>query len=93
MMFKWLPDVQVDWRDVWLGAAITAALFELGKVLIGIYIGRQAFDSTYGAAASVVVLLIWIYYSAQILLFGAEFTHVYASRHGQAKVTGELPTT
>src|ERR1700733_3964489 len=81
MMFKWLPDAPVDWRDVWLGAAITAALFELGKFLIGIYIGRQAFDSTYGAAASLVVLLIWVYYSAQILLMGAEFTHVYASRY------------
>ena len=92
MMFKWLPDVRVDWRDVWLGATITAALFELGKLLIGIYIGRQAFDSTYGAAASLVVLLIWIYYSAQILLFGAEFTHVYASRHRHAKAA-ELPTT
>ena len=79
MMFKWLPDAQVDWRDVWLGAAITAAVFELGKLLIGIYIGRQAFDSTYGAAGSFVVLLIWVYYSAQLLLLGAEFTHVYAS--------------
>lgn len=79
MMFKWLPDAQVDWRDVWLGAAITAAVFELGKLLIGIYIGRQAFNSTYGAAGSFVVLLIWVYYSAQLLLLGAEFTHVYAS--------------
>jgi membrane protein len=80
MMFKWLPDTQVDWRDVWLGAAITAALFEIGKLAIGIYIGRQALDSTYGAAASLVVLLIWVYYSSQILLFGAEFTHAYARR-------------
>lgn len=81
MMFKWLPDAPVDWRDVWLGATITAALFECGKLVIGIYIGRQAFESTYGAAASLVVLLIWVYYSAQILLVGAEFTHVYASRY------------
>jgi membrane protein len=93
MMFKWLPDVQVNWRDVWLGAAITAALFELGKLLIGIYIGRQAFDSTYGAAASLVVLLIWIYYSAQILLLGAEFTHVYASRYRRTKTLAKLPAT
>jgi membrane protein len=78
MMFKWLPDTPVEWRDVWLGAAITAALFEIGKFLIGIYIGRQAFDSTYGAAASLVVLLIWVYYSSQIVLLGAEFTHIYA---------------
>ncbi|HEX4409304.1 MAG TPA: YihY/virulence factor BrkB family protein [Xanthobacteraceae bacterium] len=78
MMFKWLPDTPVDWRDVWVGAAITAALFEIGKLAIGIYIGHQALDSTYGAAASLVVLLIWVYYSSQILLFGAELTHAYA---------------
>jgi membrane protein len=80
MMFKWLPDTSVRWRDVWLGAAITAALFEIGKLLISVYIGKQALESTYGAAASLVVLLIWIYYSSQIVLMGAEFTHVYASR-------------
>jgi len=79
-MFKWLPDTVVEWRDVWLGAAITAALFELGKLLIGIYIGRLALASTYGAAASLVILLIWVYYTSQILLLGAEFTHCYASR-------------
>ena len=77
-MFKWLPDTPVRWRDVWLGAAITAALFEIGELLIGLYIGKQALESTYGAAASLVVLLIWIYYSSQIVLMGAEFTHVYA---------------
>jgi membrane protein len=81
MMFKWLPDTQVEWRDVWLGAAITAALFELGKLLIGIYVGRLALASTYGAAASLVILLIWVYYSSQIVLLGAEFTHCYASRY------------
>jgi membrane protein len=80
MMFKWLPDTHVEWRDVWLGAAITAALFELGKLLIGIYVGRLALASSYGAAASLVILLIWVYYSSQILLFGAELTHCYASR-------------
>ncbi len=81
MMFKWLPDTDVTWRDVWLGAAITAALFELGKFLIGIYIGRESLGSTYGAAASIVVILIWVYYTSQIVLLGAEFTHVYAVRH------------
>jgi membrane protein len=81
LMFKWLPDTDVEWRDVWLGAAITAALFEFGKFLIGFYVGKLALASTYGAAASLVILLIWIYYSAQILLLGAEFTHCYASRH------------
>jgi len=88
MMFKWLPDTPVDWRDVWLGAAITAALFEIGKLLIGIYIGKQALDSTYGATASLVVLLIWVYYSSQIVLLGAEFTHVYASTYCPATKTG-----
>src|SRR5215471_17127921 len=77
-MFKWLPDTVVEWRDVWLGAAITAALFEPGKLLIGIYIGKLALASTYGAAASLVILLIWVYYTSQIVLLGAEFTHCYA---------------
>jgi membrane protein len=90
MMFKWLPDTQVQWRDVWLGAAITAALFELGKLLIGIYIGRLALASTYGAAASLVILLIWVYYSSQILLLGAEFTHCYASRYRATDPTGRF---
>jgi membrane protein len=80
MMFKWLPDTYVAWRDVWLGAAVTAALFEIGKLLIGLYIGKQALESTYGAAASLVVLLIWVYYSSQLVLIGAEFTRAYASR-------------
>ena len=83
MMFKWLPDTHVDWRDVWLGAVLTAALFEGGKFLIGYYVGKLALQSTYGAAASLVMLLIWVYYSAQIVLLGAEFTHVYARRHGR----------
>lgn len=88
MMFKWLPDAAIGWRDVWLGAAITAALFEIGKFLIGIYIGKESLDSTYGAAASLVVLLIWIYYSSQIVLFGAEFTHCYAVQHQRSKAAG-----
>src|SRR5215469_2146440 len=79
LMFKLLPDTEVEWRDVWLGAAITAALFELGKLLIGIYVGKLALSSTYGAAASLVILLIWVYYSSQIVLLDAEFTHCYAS--------------
>jgi len=81
MMFKWLPDTQVRWRDVWLGALVTALLFEIGKFLIGIYIGKQGLESTYGAAASIVIVLIWVYYSAQIVLFGAEFTNVSAKQH------------
>jgi membrane protein len=81
MMFKWLPDARIDWRNVRLGAALTAALFEIGKLLIGLYIGKQSLESTYGAAASLVVLLIWIYYSSQIVLMGAEFTRVHAKRY------------
>ncbi|HEY8671398.1 MAG TPA: YihY/virulence factor BrkB family protein, partial [Terriglobales bacterium] len=68
MMFKWLPDAEVDWYDVWLGAVITAVLFEIGKSAIGFYIGKQGLDSTYGAAASIVVVLIWVYYTSQIIL-------------------------
>jgi membrane protein len=79
-MFKWLPDAHIDWRDVWSGAILTAFLFELGKLAIAYYIGRQGLESTYGAAASIVVVLIWVYYSAQIVLFGAEFTNVIAKR-------------
>jgi membrane protein len=82
MMFKWLPDTVVAWRDVWLGAAVTAMLFEVGKLLIGLYIGKQGLESTFGAAASLVVLLIWVYYSSQIVLMGAEFTRAYAMRYG-----------
>jgi membrane protein len=83
MMFKWLPDADVAWRDVWLAAIGTAALFEIGKFLIGFYIGKQGLESTYGASASIVVVLIWVYYSAQIVLFGAEFTHVRSLQHGR----------
>jgi membrane protein len=81
MMFKWLPDAQVAWREVWLGAILTAAFFEVGKFLIGLYIGKQGLDLP-GAAASIVVGLIWVYYSAQLVLMGAEFTNVYARRYG-----------
>ena len=82
MMFKLLPDVVVAWRDVWLGAALTSLLFTLGKGVIGLYLGRATIGSAYGAAGSLVVVLLWIYYSAQILFFGAEFTKVWARRRG-----------
>ena len=85
MMFKWLPDADVRWNDVWLGAVVTAALFEAGKFLIGLYIGKQGLESTFGAAASIVVVLIWVYYSAQLLLLGAEFTRVYADWYGSRR--------
>jgi membrane protein len=85
MMFKWLPDAAVDWTDVWLGAIVTAMLFELGKSAIGFYIGKQGLESTYGAAASIVVVLIWVYYSAQIVLMGAEITHAFAIHQGSIR--------
>jgi len=82
LMFKYLPDVKIGWSDVWLGAALTALLFMLGKLAIGLYLGHSAFASAYGVAGSFVVLLVWIYYAAQIFFFGAEFTQVYANRFG-----------
>jgi membrane protein len=82
MIFKFLPDVKIAWRDVWLGGFITAVLFNVGKFLIGIYIGRSSISSVYGAMGSLVIVLVWVYYSAQILFFGAQFTRVYASRFG-----------
>ena len=82
LIYKVLPDVKIAWSDVWVGATITSLLFTLGKYLIGLYLGNSSVASAYGAAGSFVVLLLWIYYSAQILLFGAEFTQVYAHRFG-----------
>ncbi|WP_052595714.1 YihY/virulence factor BrkB family protein [Aureispira sp. CCB-QB1] len=83
LMFKYLPDVKIEWRDVWLGAFITAILFTIGKFAIGFYLGRGTFSSTYGAAGSLVAILAWVYYSAQILFFGAEFTQVYTRESGR----------
>jgi len=82
LMFKKLPDVHISWRDVWVGAAVTAGLFTLGKFGLGIYLGSAGVASAYGAAGSIVALVIWVYYSAQVLLIGAEFTEVYARRFG-----------
>jgi membrane protein len=82
MIFKVLPDVKIAWRDVWIGAALTALLFTAGKFLLGLYLGKNAAVSAYGAAGSLVLILLWVYYSAQILFFGAEFTQVYANRFG-----------
>jgi membrane protein len=81
LMFKFLPDVKITWNDVGIGAIITALLFTIGKTVLGRYLG-ESFGSTYGAAASLIVVLAWVYYSAQILFFGAEFTQVYARRYG-----------
>ncbi len=89
MMFKLLPDAKVAWRDVWVGAALTSLLFTIGKFLIGFYLGKADVGSAYGAAGSLVILLVWVYYSSQILLYGAEFTAVYANRYGSRIVAGE----
>jgi membrane protein len=89
MMFKLLPDARIAWSDVWVGAAITALLFTLGKFLIGLYLGKSDVGSAYGAAGSLVIVLLWVYYSAQILLFGAEFTQVYANTSGTSIVPTE----
>jgi membrane protein len=82
LMFKYLPDTPIAWRDVWTGAIVTSAAFVIGQTLIAFYLGRAGVASAYGAAGSLVVLLLWVYYSSMILLFGAEFTRVYAERHG-----------
>ncbi len=82
MLFRFLPDVHLRWRDVTTGALVTAVLFTLGQQLIGLYLGQSSTASSYGAAGSVMILLLWVYYSCQILLFGAEFTRVYAQRQG-----------
>ncbi|MEP7355826.1 MAG: YihY/virulence factor BrkB family protein [Anaerolineales bacterium] len=83
LMFKYMPDAKIAWTDVWIGAAITALLFTIGKSLIGLYLGRASTGAAYGGAGALVILLLWIYYSAQIFLLGAEFTQVYAGRYGQ----------
>jgi len=85
-IFKFLPDVKIQWRDVWMGAVMTAIFFAIGKWALGLYLGSGTAASAYGAASSLITLLLWIYYSSQILLFGAEFTQVYAARAGRAFV-------
>ena len=82
MIFRYLPDAKIAWRDVWVGATLTAVLFVLGKFVLGLYLGSGAAGSAYGAASSLITLLLWTYYAAQILLFGAEFTQVYANTYG-----------
>ncbi len=81
-IYKFLPDVHVPWKNLWIGAAVTAFLFTIGKSMIGLYLGNSSVSSTYGAAGSLVVILIWVFYSAQILLLGAEFTQVYSKYRG-----------
>ena len=82
MIYKYVPREDIGWGDVWIGGLVTACLFSVGKLLIGLYLGRSSFSSAYGAVGSIMVLLLWIYYSAQIFLLGAEFTHVFTYRAG-----------
>jgi membrane protein len=81
-IYKVMPDVRIEWRDVILGSAATSLLFTLGKLALGLYLGKASYASTYGAAASIVVLVIWVYYSGQIFFFGAELTRSFANRYG-----------
>lgn len=89
LIYKVLPDAVIAWGDVWIGAAITALLFTIGKLLLSLYLGYSSVASSYGAAGSLIVLLVWVYYTAQILMFGAEFTQVYARRYGSRIVPAE----
>jgi membrane protein len=86
LLYKVLPRARITWRDVWIGAAVTSLLFALGKFLIGLYIGRTSVASSYGAAGALAVLLLWVYYSSQVFLFGAEFTRAYAESHGSRRI-------
>ena len=89
MIFKFLPDAKIAWRDVWVGALVTAALFTLGKFALGLYLGKSGVSSSYGASGSLIVLLLWVYYSSLILFFGAELTRVYANRFGARVVPAD----
>jgi membrane protein len=91
MIYKLLPDTPVAWRDVWVGALLTSFLFTIGKFAIGFYLGKASVASSYGAAGSVVILLVWVYYSALILYLGAEFTHVYSMRRGSRRNATHSP--
>ncbi len=92
LLYKLVPDVPIEWQDVWIGAAVTAALFSIGKFLIALYLGKASVGSAYGAAGSLVVFLVWVYYSSQIFFLGAQFTRVYAQTHGsRAPARGDIP--
>ena len=89
MIYKFLPDVRIQWKDVWIGAALTSFLFTVGKFLIGLYLGTSGVTSSFGAAGSLITVLLWVYYSALIFFLGAEFTQIYASRYGSGVVPAE----
>ena len=93
MIFKYMPTARIAWRDVWVGAAVTSVLFEIGKTLIGLYLGKSGVNESFAAAGSLVVMLAWVYYAAQIFLLGAEFTKVYANEHGSVAGAKALART
>jgi membrane protein len=89
LIFRYVPETKIAWKDVWIGATVTALLFTIGEFLVGLYLGKAAVGSAYGAAGSLVVVIVWVYYSAMIFLFGAEFTHgLDSGGHGQNTQTG-----
>ena len=92
MIFRLLPDAPIRWRDVWLGAGVTAGLFVIGKWIIGLYLGRSDIGAAYGAASWVILVLAWVYYSAEIVLFGAEFTHAHAKSSRESSPRPPLPS-
>ena len=92
-IYKFVPDVRIAWRDVWIGAATTTLLFSVGKFLIGFYLGHSTVTSIYGAAGSLATLLLWVYYSSLMFFFGAELTQVYATRYGSGAVSAEKDGT
>ena len=89
LIYKYVPDVEIQWRDVWVGAALTSILFTVGKYLIGLYIGTSGISSTFGAAGSLITILVWVYYSSLIFFLGAEFTRVYATQYGSGVAPAE----
>ena len=89
LIYKYVPDVEIEWRDVWIGAALTSILFTVGKYLIGLYIGTSGVSSTFGAAGSLITILVWVYYSSLIFFLGAEFTRVYATQYGSGVAPAE----
>lgn len=88
-MYRFLPNIRIEWRDVWIGAVVTSLLFDLGKIGLGLYIGKSAVASSYGAAGAILVLLLWVYYSGLIFNFGAEFTKAYADQFGSSGRIGQ----
>ena len=89
LIYKYVPDIEIQWKDVWVGAALTSILFTIGKYLIGLYIGTSGVSSSFGAAGSLITVLVWVYYSSLIFFLGAEFTRVYASEYGSGVVPAE----